>query len=116
RAASHQAAALRHRRRLLRGRDPPRRRGQRPGPHHRRGARGRTPLPRAPEQTLMALFRPDRTRRGPDRFLKLKMMIFAVGAAVAFAGIAYDRRPLLLLAIAILAVGVLLRLIPSGEE
>ena len=64
----------------------------------------------------MALFRPDRTRRGPDRFLKLKMMVFALGAAVAFAGIAYDRRPLLLLAVAILAFGILLRFIPSRGE
>lgn len=64
----------------------------------------------------MGLFRPDRTRREPDRFLKLKMMVFAVGAAVALAGIAFDRRPLLLLAVAILAFGVLLRLFPSREE
>jgi len=64
----------------------------------------------------MGLFRPDRERRDPDRFLKLKMMIFAVGAAVALAGLAYDRRPLIVLAIAILAVGVLLRFIPSRGE
>ncbi|HEX7091489.1 MAG TPA: hypothetical protein VF192_15220 [Longimicrobiales bacterium] len=62
----------------------------------------------------MRLFRPDRTRREqPDRLLKLKMMIFALGAAVALAGIASERRELLLAAIIILAVGVLLRFIPS---
>ncbi len=64
----------------------------------------------------MGLFRPDRARREPDRFLKLKMMVFAVGAAVALAGLAYDRRPLLLLAVAILAFGILLRFIPSRGE
>lgn len=64
----------------------------------------------------MALFRPDRARREPDRFLKLKMMVFAAGAAVALAGIAFDRRSLLLLAIAILAFGVLLRFVPSRDE
>lgn len=64
----------------------------------------------------MGIFRPDRTRREPDRLLKLKMIIFAIGAAVALAGIAYDRRPLLLLAIAILAVGVLLRFVSPDVE
>jgi len=64
----------------------------------------------------MGIFRPDRTRREPDRLLKLKMIIFAIGAAVALAGIAYDRRPLLLLAIAILAVGVLLRFVSPDAE
>jgi hypothetical protein len=62
----------------------------------------------------MGLFRPDRTRREqPDRLLELKMLIFAVGAAVALAGIAYERRELILAAIIILAVGVLLRFVPS---
>jgi len=63
----------------------------------------------------MGIFRPDRARREPDRLLKLKLVIFAVGAAVALAGLASDRRPLLLLATAILAVGVLLRFISSSD-
>ena len=62
----------------------------------------------------MGLFRPDRTRREqPDRLLKLKMMIFALGAAVALAGMAIERRGLLLAAVIILGVGVLLRFIPA---
>ncbi|HEY8469660.1 MAG TPA: hypothetical protein VIL18_08460 [Longimicrobiales bacterium] len=64
----------------------------------------------------MGLFRPDRTRREqPDRLLKLKMIIFAVGAAVALAGVAYERQELILAAIIILAVGVLLRFVPSRD-
>ncbi|HEY8519088.1 MAG TPA: hypothetical protein VIN61_03335 [Gammaproteobacteria bacterium] len=65
----------------------------------------------------MGLFRPDRTRREqPDRLLNLKMLIFAVGAAVALAGVAYERQALILAAIIILAVGVLLRFVPSRGD
>lgn len=57
------------------------------------------------------IFRPDRSRRGVDRFLDVKMLIFVIGAALGVIGIAREIDWLVYAAIAVLAVGVILRLL-----
>jgi hypothetical protein len=59
----------------------------------------------------MLFLRVSRARRGPDRFLPHKILLFVTGAACAFAGIASGREWLINVGIAVLFVGVLLRLI-----
>lgn len=57
----------------------------------------------------MSLFRPDRTRRGTDRFLPVKMMLFVIGAALGMIGMATDRNWIIYIAVGVLVVGLLLR-------
>ena len=64
-------------------------------------------------------FRPSRDARGEDRFLKAKIALFSLGAAVALIGIAADTRWLINVAIGILLVGFALRFLkppPSDES
>lgn len=56
------------------------------------------------------ILRSDRERRGPDPSLPARLFIFGSGAVLAYAGMAWDRPMLVVLAIAELAVGVLLSL------
>ncbi|MGH7445594.1 MAG: hypothetical protein ACREKM_11980 [Longimicrobiales bacterium] len=56
------------------------------------------------------ILRPDRERRGPDPSLPARLFIFGSGAVLAYAGMAWDRPMLVVLAIAELAAGVLLSL------
>jgi len=60
----------------------------------------------------MGLFRPDRRPRGPDPWLRAKMLAFALGAALALVATALESTPLLLGAIAVLSAGALLRFLP----
>jgi membrane protein implicated in regulation of membrane protease activity len=55
-------------------------------------------------------FRPDRRRRGPDRFLGPKMLIFVLGAVAGLAGMATATGWLIYAAVGLLAVGLVLRL------
>lgn len=55
------------------------------------------------------IFRPDRRQRGEDRYLPHKTLIFAVGAALGIAGIAFESGWLVYAAIVVLALGVFLR-------
>lgn len=64
----------------------------------------------------MGLFRPSRAQRGSDRWLRLKMAIFVVGAAVGIAGMATENDLLVGVGIIVLAAGVLLRLLPGPRE
>jgi hypothetical protein len=57
----------------------------------------------------MGLFRPDRNRSGSDPALDRRMLVFVLGAVVAMIGMASGNRWIVYLAIAILAVGVVLR-------
>ncbi len=64
----------------------------------------------------MGLFRPARTRRGPDPYYDWKVGAFAVGAAFGLAGIFTNRDVLVLVAVPILAVGVALRWLPRRGD
>ncbi len=59
----------------------------------------------------MALFRASRERSGPDRYLRLKAVIFLIGAAVGLVGMAVGNDWLVGIGIAVLAAGVALRLL-----
>jgi Flp pilus assembly protein TadB len=58
----------------------------------------------------MTPFRPDRTRRGEDHYLGHKTLLFVAGAVLAMVGMAAGQDVLVYLAIAVLAVGIVLRL------
>ena len=62
------------------------------------------------------IFRPDRSRRGVDRFIDVKMLIFVIGAALGVIGIAREIDWLVYAAIAVLAGGVLLRVLGSRTD
>ncbi len=64
----------------------------------------------------MGLFRPSRERRGADRWLDAKLLLFSLGGAVGVSGMLLDREWLVLTGIAILVVGFLLRFLPRDEE
>lgn len=63
----------------------------------------------------MKIFRPSRETRGPDPFLNLKVVLFALGAAIGIAGIISGRELLVGIGVLVLAVGVLLRFLQRGE-
>ncbi|HLU24833.1 MAG TPA: hypothetical protein VKZ58_03950 [Longimicrobiales bacterium] len=63
----------------------------------------------------MSPFRPSRERRGEDRFLHWKVLIFFVGAAVGLIGMARGDDRIVITAAAILALGVLLRIASRRE-
>lgn len=58
----------------------------------------------------MSFFRLDRKRREHDRYVTHRMVIFVTGAAFGLAGIATEREWLVYIGIAVLLVGMLLRL------
>ncbi len=60
----------------------------------------------------MGLFRPSRTRRGPDPYYDWKVALFTAGAAVGLTGIFTNHDALVLLAMPILVLGVILRWLP----
>jgi hypothetical protein len=65
----------------------------------------------------MNWFFPDRKARSDgDRYLPFKIGLFVAGAAAALLGIALGQEWLVTSAIAVLAVGVLLRLLPRGSR
>ncbi|MGH7462178.1 MAG: hypothetical protein ACREMA_14300 [Longimicrobiales bacterium] len=64
----------------------------------------------------MMVFRASREKRGPDRFLNLKIAIFTMGAALACAGIIAQRNWLIYVAIGVLAAGVALRFFDRKES
>ncbi len=65
----------------------------------------------------MGLLFADRSRRGPDPFLRWKVRLFLAGAVVALLGMARDSSWLLGVAVAFLGAGFVLRFIPrDGEE
>jgi hypothetical protein len=61
------------------------------------------------------IFRPSRETRGPDPFLNLKVVLFALGAALGIAGIISGRELLVGIGVLVLVVGVLLRFLQRGE-
>jgi len=61
------------------------------------------------------IFRPSRERRGPDRFLEAKMVLFAVGAALGIAGMITENRLIIWFALAVLLVGFALRFLGQRE-
>lgn len=62
------------------------------------------------------MFRPSRTRRdGADAFLVWKVRLFAVGAAIALAGMALTWRWLVWVGIGTLAAGMALRFLPRSD-
>ena len=66
------------------------------------------------------IFRPSRERRGPDRWLSAKVAIFCLGAGIALVGVASERNWVINLAIAVLAIGFLMRFLgrrkPQSEN
>ncbi len=58
----------------------------------------------------MTPFRPSRERRGEDRFLQWKVLVFFAGAVLALVGMARGDDRIVIVAIAILVLGVLLRI------
>jgi hypothetical protein len=61
-------------------------------------------------------FRPTRTRRRDDPFLRHKVLLFSLGAGCAFAGMIFDAAWLVTTGIVILVVGVILRLLTERRE
>ncbi len=57
----------------------------------------------------------DRTKRA-GRYLEWKVRIFALGATLALGGMYLNQRWLVGVAILVLAAGMALRFLPSGEE
>lgn len=64
----------------------------------------------------MGLLFADRSRRGPDPFLRWKVRLFLAGAVVALLGMARDSPWLLGVAVALLGAGFVLRFIPGEGE
>ena len=62
------------------------------------------------------LFASRRRRKGPDRFLGLKIAMLAVAAGLLLFGIRLERSWLVWAAIAVLTVGFALRLLPRGGQ
>ncbi|HEX7119392.1 MAG TPA: hypothetical protein VF212_11420 [Longimicrobiales bacterium] len=58
---------------------------------------------------MIGPFRPSREARGPDPYLRLKTVLFILGAIVGLVGIAMENDWLVGIGIAILAAGVALR-------
>jgi hypothetical protein len=61
----------------------------------------------------MGLFRPSRTARA-GRWFEWKIRVFLAGATLAMVGIFLDDRRVIAAALAVLAVGVVLRALPDG--
>jgi hypothetical protein len=59
----------------------------------------------------MSPFRPDRGRRGEDRLLSEKMMVFVLGAAIGIGGIATGRDWLVYVALVLLVLGLAMRFV-----
>jgi hypothetical protein len=64
----------------------------------------------------MGLFRAARDTQGDDRFFRLKVMIFAVGGALGVAGMSSGRDWLVASGIAVLAVGIALRMLAARQR
>lgn len=58
------------------------------------------------------IFRLSRDKRGPDRWLRLKVILFVAAAAVAVIGMASGVEWLVYVAIGLLLVGVAVRRLP----
>jgi multisubunit Na+/H+ antiporter MnhF subunit len=59
----------------------------------------------------MTPFRPDRSRRGEDRLLGQKMLVFVLGAVIALAGLATERDWLVYVALLLLLLGLAMRFV-----
>jgi hypothetical protein len=55
------------------------------------------------------MFRVSRQKRGPDRFLNLKIVLFCLGAGIATVGIISQKTWIINVAIGVLLIGVILR-------
>jgi hypothetical protein len=62
------------------------------------------------------MFFSSRRRRGPDLHLDWKVRIFFLGALLAFIGIGTESQPVVLVAIAVLLVGIVLKFFPTGSR
>ena len=62
------------------------------------------------------MFRVSRDRKGEDSFFAIKVALFAVGAALGIAGMAYGVEWLVWIAIAVVAAGIILRLIAARRD
>jgi hypothetical protein len=62
------------------------------------------------------IFRPSRSRAGPDRWVHHKMLLFVLGAALGLTGVALDSTVLVNIGIVVLLVGVLLRFAGRHRE
>jgi hypothetical protein len=62
------------------------------------------------------IFRPSRERRGPDRWLNVKVAIFCLGAGIALVGIASETKWVVNVAIGVLAIGFLMRFLPRDRD
>jgi hypothetical protein len=63
----------------------------------------------------MPFFITRRSGRGPDPWLLAKVRFFAIGAALALGGILLDSDLMVWGAMAVLAVGILLRFLPAPQ-
>ncbi len=64
----------------------------------------------------MGLFRPSHTRRGPDPYYDWKVALFTGGAALGLTGMFTNHDELILLAVPVLAIGVVLRWLPRRGD
>lgn len=58
----------------------------------------------------------DRSRRGPDPYIRWKVGLFLAGAVLGLVGMATERNWLVMTAIGVLGVGVALRFLPASDE
>jgi hypothetical protein len=64
----------------------------------------------------MGLFHASRDTQGDDRFLRLKVIIFVIGAALGIAGMSSRRDWLVATAIGVLAIGIVLRVLSARQR
>jgi hypothetical protein len=64
----------------------------------------------------MTPFRPDRAPRHRDPYLQHKIVLFALGAGIVVAGMAFDAGWLITLGVAVLAIGFVLRLVGERQR
>lgn len=62
------------------------------------------------------LWRPDRSRTGPDPFLRLKVLLYAIGAAAGFGGMIMDNAWLVGLGILVLLAAFVLRFLHRPRD
>ena len=62
------------------------------------------------------MFRPSREQREADRFLEVKAILLVVAASLGIAGMVYERSWLMYAAVAVVAAGIILRIIAARQK
>ena len=62
------------------------------------------------------MFRPSRENRGEDRYFEVKAVLLVVAASLGIAGMVYQRSWLIYAAIALIAAGIILRIVAARRK